>query len=352
MVKPRAQLHNLSVCEHGGKPGTAKTSAVIDFSTNLNPYGPPGFLSEAINEAIHGLNRYPDNECRELKAKISSKFGCREEEVQVGAGVSELIPLVAHAFAKKRVLMLKHTYGEYELAARVTGAKVKQIEMPGLRIQPELIVAEMQPEDVVFVCNPNNPTGQYLGKEEQAQLIEAAERLDALLVIDEAYVEFVPDAYPLHSCVSSSRNLLILRSITKSFAIPGVRIGYAIGSEAIIQAMQKIKTPWSVSVFAEKIGTAVISAAGDAFLKETTAKIETGKQQIEAEFAVQSDANFYILDVCDASKMKAALLEHGLVVRDCTSFGLPTHVRFSVRSEAENNLLINTLLELISTRNR
>ena len=84
MVKPRAQLHNLSVCEHGGKPGTAKTSAVIDFSTNLNPYGPPGFLSEAINEAIHGLNRYPDNECRELRAKISNKFGCREEEVQVG----------------------------------------------------------------------------------------------------------------------------------------------------------------------------------------------------------------------------------------------------------------------------
>lgn len=100
-------------------------------------------------------------------------------------------------------------------------------------------------------------------------------------------------------------------------------------------------------MFAEKIGTAVISAAGDAFLKETTAKIETGKQQIEVEFAVQSDANFYILDVCDASKMKAAFLEHGLVVRDCTSFGLPTHVRFSVRSEAENNLLINTLLELM-----
>ena len=352
MVKPRTQLYSLSVCEHGGKREQVAKGKILDFSTNLNPYGPPDFVLDAIKAAIEGLGRYPDNEYSELRAKISKKFGCREEEVLVGAGVSELIQLVAYSFAKTRVLMLKHTYGEYEIAARVIGAEVKRIEMPGLRIKPELIVDKMQPEDVVFLCNPNNPTGQYLGKEELEQLIEAAERVDALLVLDEAYVDFVRAAFHSHSCISSTQNLLVLRSLTKSFAIPGVRIGYAIGSEGIIRTLRKIKAPWSVSVFADSIGTAVMGAEGDVFLKATMDKIERSKELIENEFAIHSDANLYILDVGDAGKKKQELLKHGLVVRDCTSFGLPSHVRFSVRTDEENDLLIHSLLEECNVRER
>ncbi len=345
MVKPRVQLHNLRVCIHGGEQERANGRELLDFSTNLNPYGPPDFVFDVIKEAMNDLSRYPDNECSELRAKLSKKYGCREEEVLVGAGVSELIPLVTYSFANRRVLMLKHTYGEYEIAAKVIGAEVRRIEMPELRIKPELIVAEMQQGDVVFICNPNNPTGQYLGREELMQLIEEAERVDALLVIDEAYVDFVRDTFPLHRCVSSTQNLLILRSLTKSFAIAGVRIGYAIGAKGIIEAMQKLKAPWSVSRFAEKICMSVIEPKGDAFLYDTTKKIERSKETIEAEFTFHSDANFYILDVTDASKMKRALLTHGLVIRDCSSFGLPAHIRFSVQRDRANDLLVQTLLE-------
>ena len=341
MVKPRAALDGLRTCEHGGKLEENKKSRIIDFSVNLNPYGPPDFVSEAIQEAIEEIHLYPDTDCTELRAEIAHKFGCEQPEVLVGAGVSELIQLVALAFVKSRVLMPKHTYGEYETATKLLGAQIKRVEMPSLRINPELIVQEMKTDDVVFICNPNNPTGQYLDKNEVALMLEEAERIDALVVLDEAYVDFVTDAFPAHKC--STQNLIILRSLTKSFAIPGIRIGYALAPEEITKEMSKIKVPWSVSVCAQKVGASVIGTAGGAFLAETRERIERSKEKIEIAIGVHTDANFYILDVGNAGEMKKKLLKHDIQVRDCTSFGLPTHIRFSVRTDEENEVLMRNL---------
>jgi histidinol-phosphate aminotransferase len=336
LVKPRVQLSDLNVCEHGGEQDVAE---VIDFSVNLNPYGPPEFVHEVIKGAIDALKLYPDTECSELRARISQKFGCDTDEVLVGAGVSELIQLVTLAFMKNRALMLQHTYGEYAVAAKMMGAKIKRIEMPDLRINPELIIEEMKPNDVVFLCNPNNPTGQYLVKNAVAQILEEAERVDALIVLDEAYVDFVKHAFPAHNL--STRNMIILRSLTKSFAIPGIRVGYAISAEENVNAMAKIKVPWSVSVFAQEIAAAVISTEGDTFLAGTIKKVEQSKEKMENALGMHSDANFYALDVGNAREAKRELLRNGIRVRDCSSFGLPSHIRFSVRTDEENELLIH-----------
>ncbi len=341
MVKPRTALHGLRVCEHGGNVERGKEGEVIDFSVNLNPYGPPDFISDTIKEAIKEINLYPDSECSELREKVAQKFGCEADEVLVGAGVSELIQLVVLSFVKNRVLMPKHTYGEYEVAARMMGAEAECIEMPALRIKPELIVEKMKPDDVVFICNPNNPTGQYLGKNEVEQIIEEAERVDALVVLDEAYVDFVSDAFSSHKF--STQNMIIFRSLTKSFAIPGVRIGYAISSKANIKEMRKIKVPWSVSVVAQKIGMAVIGVEGADFLAKTREKIGRSKGKIEKALGIHSDANFYIFDVGNAREVKKKLLKQGIQVRDCTSFGLLSHIRFSVRKDEENELLMDFL---------
>jgi len=351
MVKPRNSLSGIKICEHGGKVETDNKNELIDFSVNLNPYGPPDFVFDVIKEAMEEINLYPDTECSELREKISKKFGCHEGEVLVGAGVSELIQLVALSFVKDRALMLKHTYGEYEVAAKMVGAKIRRMEMPALQINPESIVAGMKKNDVVFLCNPNNPTGQYLGKNEIEQIIAEADRVDSLIVIDEAYVDFVTNAFPSHDLISSTQNLIILRSLTKSYAIPGVRIGYAISSEENIREMRKIKAPWSVSTFAHKMGIALIGAEGDAFLVKTREKIERSKKRMEEAFrgAICSDANFYIFGIYDrkgsAREVKRELLKHGLLVRDCASFGLPAHIRFSVKKDEENELLIHFLLE-------
>jgi histidinol-phosphate aminotransferase len=341
LVKPRAALDGLKVCEHGGERAWNNNDELIDFSVNLNPYGPPDFVSKAIQEAIGDIHLYPDTECRALREKIAEKYGCEKKEVLVGAGVSELIQLVALSFVKKRVLVPKHTYGEYEVATKLLGAQIKRVEMPSLRINPDLIVDEMKPDDVIFICNPNNPTGQYLGKDEIALILDEAERVDALVVIDEAYADFVMNAFPAHKF--STHNLIILRSLTKSFAIPGVRIGYAISSEAIITELARIKVPWSVSVCAQKAGMAVIGADGDAFLAETKKRIVRSKEKIERVLDVNTDANFYILAVGNAGEMKKKLLTHGIQLRDCTSFGLPNHIRFSVRTDEENEVLLHYL---------
>ena len=362
MVKPRAVLSGLKICEHGGERERAgcreRNTAdepgleLIDFSVNLNPYGPPGFVFAAIKEAIEEIGLYPDTECRLLREKIARKFNREMDNILVGAGVSELIQLIALAFVKQRVLIPEYTYGEYEVAARMMGAEIKHIAMPlpALRIYPELILDAMKPDDVIFLCNPNNPTGQYLVKKEIEQVLEEAERVDALVVIDEAYVDFVQNAFPTHRLVTP--NLVILRSLTKSFTIPGVRIGYAISSEAIITEMEKVKVPWSVSVCAEKVGMAVIDKEGDEFLVDTMERIERSKGKIEramgVDVQIQTDANFYILDLGDgdAREVKRVLLtENGIRVRDCTSFGLPSHIRFAVRTDEENELLINRLSE-------
>jgi len=336
LVKARTQLSDLSVCEHGGEQEGAE---VIDFSVNLNPYGPPEFVHDVIKGTIEAIKLYPDTECSELKARISQKFGCETDEVLVGAGVSELIQLVTLAFMKNRALMPQHTYGEYAVAAKMMGAKIKCIEMPDLRINPELIMAEMKRDDVVFLCNPNNPTGQYLAKNAVAQIIEEAERVDALVVLDEAYVDFVKYAFPSHNL--SIQNMIILRSLTKSFAIPGVRVGYAISAEENLKAMAKIKVPWSVSVFAQEIAAALISTEGDTFLAGTIEKVEQSKEKMENALGMHSDANFHIMEVGNAREAKSELLGAGIRVRDCSSFGLPSHIRFSVRTDEENELLIH-----------
>lgn len=336
MVKPRVQLSDLSVCEHGGEQDGAD---VIDFSVNLNPYGPPDFVLDVIKSAIDAIKIYPDTECSEIRARISQKFGCDTGEVLVGAGVSELIQLVTLTFMKTRALMPQHTYGEYAVAAKMMGAKIKRIEMPDLRIDTELIMAEMKPDDVLFLCNPNNPTGQYLAKNAVAQILKEAERIDALVVLDEAYVDFVKHPFPAHTL--ATRNMIILRSLTKSFAIPGIRVGYAISAVENVKAMEKIQVPWSVSVFAQEIAAAAISTEGDAFLAETIEKVERSKEKMENALGIHSDANFYAVDVGNGREAKHALLEAGIRVRDCSSFGLPHHIRFSIRTDDENELLLH-----------
>ena len=341
MIKPRAALNGIKTCEHGGVLEGNSNDRIIDFSVNLNPYGPPNFVSVAIKEAIEEISVYPDTGCAELRELLAHKFGCKPDEVLVGAGVSELIQLVALAFVTNRVLIPQHTYGEYEPSAKMMDAHITRIEMSALRIDSDVIAEAMQPGDVVFLCNPNNPTGQYLVGDEIARIVEAAERVDALVVLDEAYVDFVTNAFPAH--VLPKNNLIVLRSLTKSFAIPGIRIGYAISSTESIAELAKVKVPWSVSVCAQKVGAAVIGTAGDAFLAETRARIERSKNNIEAAVDVHTDANYYIFDVGNARKVKKELLKYGILVRDCTSFDLPAHIRFSVRTDEENERLLRYL---------
>ena len=332
-------------CEHGG---ASVSGDIFDFSANLNPYGPPPFSSSAIEDAMKDLGIYPDSDATALRERIAEKLKRDTDEIIVSAGISELIYLIFIAFSPEKVVIPQHTYCEYERAARIFGVRVEKIRMPALKIRAEEIIHVMRNRDIIFLCNPNNPTGQYLSGDEMKMLIEAAEERDALLVVDEAYVDFAMNAAHLHTV--QSHNLLLLRSFTKSYGVPGVRIGFAIGTEDVIGELNAVKPPWNVDVFAQKIGIA--SLMNEDFLHESLRKVWQQKRRMEDELDVRSDANFFLFDTsrCDmrARDVKKALLSHGILVRDCTSFGLPFHIRFCVRRENENDRLISALLGLMN----
>ena len=347
MVKPRSTLAGVPYCIHGSMNKQElmgkgiDPSEVVDFSASLNPYGPPEFIFDGLKNSFADIHTYPDSESPALKKAISKVTGCPEENILVTNGITEFIHLIALAFIENStVLIPRHTYGEYEVSARIMNANIKHLKMPGLRIVPELVCESLPYEGVMFLCNPNNPTGQYLKENELKTIVDAAVDKNALLVIDEAYIDFVEGAFNSVELVRTCENVIIMRSLTKSYTIPGIRIGYGMASEDIIRSLRCVQLPWSVSTTAQNAG---VEALQDfRFLRESKAKILAEKERLEAILDVHpSDANYFILEVGEAKEARTKLLEHAVLVRDCTSFGLPGYIRFSVRKPAENDRLVH-----------
>jgi histidinol-phosphate aminotransferase len=358
MVRLRRHVERVTPCVHGGQLreylkrerleqlDRINPKRVLDFSANLNPYGPPAFILEALAGAIDDVHLYPETTCEELTCLLARRHKCAPCNVLVGHGITGLLQSVASAFVTERVVIPRHTYGEYRRVSEIMGARVAYVAMPELRLVPELIAEAVHQNDVVFLCNPNNPTGQYLDGAALSHVLDVCETKNALLVVDEAYIDFVQNSIETASLAFNTEHLVILRSFTKAYAIPGVRVGYALASEDIIQALSTVQPPWSVSVFAQR---AALAAVRDTtFIEVSRERIAASKRRIEGQLDVHPSAtNFYILEVGSAPAWVHKLLsEFNIFVRDCTSFGLPRHIRFSVRRNAENAMLIDALRSL------
>jgi histidinol-phosphate aminotransferase len=175
-------------------------------------------------------------------------------------------------------------------------------------------------------------------------IMDRVEDTDSLLILDEAYIDFVADGKTNMKLRDRLDNVIVLRSLTKSYTIPGLRIGYAISSEKNIKILRKVKPPWTVSIFAQKVG--VVALKHESFIENSVRKILKSKIVIESILPVKTDANFYLYHVGDAKRTVEYLLKIGIFVRDCTSFNLPEHIRFSVRKDSENMMLIDALKNL------
>jgi threonine-phosphate decarboxylase len=302
---------------------------VIDFSANLNPAPPPVFpdLSPGY------LGYYPDNDYTGLKKTISGIFNRPIDEIAVGNGSIELIRLFAFATCSPgdRVRIHQPTFGEYELSARLAGA---------VPAGPE------EPAAATFICNPNNPTGELLRR---AWLLGERERVAAeggILFVDEAFIELSDPQESLADVREPS--LFVLRSLTKSFAVPGIRFGYAFGDPSLIETIETLRPPWSVNAFAEQYALAAFRQYRA--LEESRDFIVREREWLVRElssfpFAVHpSSVNFLLLTMdADISDICASLLSKGIVVRDCHSFGLPRSIRIAIRTREENRQLIEAL---------
>lgn len=342
---------------------------VLDFSVNVNPYGP----SPAVRAAVAGtpLDRYPDRESLALRRALAAHLGVEPERILAGNGTAELIGLIALAFLRSgdTVLVVGPVFGEYSRAARLMGARGEcWIARPenGFIVESGAIeqsLRQLVPR-LAFVCNPNNPTGSTL----PVGLIDGWARAfpETLFVVDEAYLAFALGgagltfgeaglASGMRSATSlGSQNVLVLRSMTKDYALAGLRLGYAVGENSVIEALTRVRPPWNVNALAQAAGLAAL--ADQAHLAASLAALARDKERLTRGLAdlglqpVPSATHFFLVPVAPmrAAEFRQSLLRRGILVRDCTSFGLPAHVRIATRREADNARLLAAVRDALA----
>lgn len=357
-LTPRFEVQKIEPSAHGGidyaelEALGISPEEVIDFSANLNPFGPPPGMKKAMARA--NIAAYPDSGASKLRRLLAERLGVGEDNILVGSGSVELIRLAALAYFGRgdEVLIVEPTFGEYEVACQVSGASViKQRRAPkGFRLdiaETTRLIKRHRPKGI-FIDNPNNPTGQYLSRAEFERLLSAAE--DSLVVLDEAYITFVDGVW---SSIGMTRgnNLLILRSMTKDYSLAGLRLGYGVAKKEIISRLRRICPPWNVNAVAQQAGLAVVAAGG--YLERCQLKLKRAKGYLVAELealglpVVPSAANFLLVEVGSAAGFRRKLLRRGVLVRDCTSFGLPAYVRISPRTLPECRRLVGAIREVM-----
>jgi threonine-phosphate decarboxylase len=317
---------------HGGlgKRQQEKTRKnVLDFSASVNPY-PPQFDWTCDPDI---LARYPDNEYSSLKELIARTFHRRPEEICVGNGSIELLRVFcAVVFRKTGTFFFEApTFGEYELSARIAGAS---------------LTLNARQADVLFVCNPNNPTGELLKKERIKDLLSMMVAHGGMLFCDEAFIDLA-DPRESFSDVSDPHTF-VLQSLTKSFAVPGLRFGYGFGDPDLIEKIETVRPPWSVNSYAEAFALHAFT-----HLEElaTSRRLIAGERewlagQISAlGLNPQASSVNYILIDCgfEVHPLCEKLAIRDILVRDCTSFGLPHCIRVAVRTHKENRILVEAL---------
>lgn len=357
-MEPKKAYKKMKIPHHGGmkkeelKKYDLQPDEAIDFSASLNPYGPPKFiLNEIKSIKKKNISFYPDPEAKELRRKLGSSLGINSNKLIITAGISELIDLIGKVFIGEgtRVLTLQHTYGEYERVATTNNENIKKVKMPNLEMEVNPIISEIENNTVTFLCNPNNPTGDSLTKADIKRILKRTKEKNSLLVIDEAYRDFLNHELNLKDLITS--NLILMRSFTKIFGIPGIRIGYGITSKDNIEYLMKAKIPWNTSGISHKIAPELMKEKGKKFIKKSNKRLEKNKKSLikklnnmDIEY-ISGKANFILLEVEDASEIREELLKKGVIVRDCSSFNLPKHIRIGIRTRKENNKLIEALEE-------
>ena len=337
--EPRAELLGLTLVPHGGDA----PAGVVDYSTGISPLPAPCAILDAARDA--DLSRYPHPTAAPFRAAIAALHARSPDGVVAGAGSVELIGALARAFAGagRTGLVVTPAFGEYQQALRVSGADV--IELPTVAPAFELSMAALERAvngrsvAMVFLCRPSNPCLNTF----DAEVIAAAARRwpGTLFVVDEAYQPMFEGVAPL----APTENVVVLRSMTKVFALPGLRLGYLLASPAIAGVLQTVLPPWNVSAPAQAAGIVAARLLPDqvADLRRAIARLREGMRQALAALGAAPEAAggpFLLYRVADARGFTERLLTNGVRVRHAASLGLPEHLRLGVRGEAEVSTLV------------
>ena len=340
---------------HGGKNHSQMNDPdIIDFSSNISPIGTPPPVKKTIKNSIDSIKNYPDLISSAVISSLKNYTKLEKSNLLVGNGAIEIIYNFCFAFLAKdtKVLIPIPTFQEYETAAKLSNCKISYFKTMDLSQNLEQFISKIPKNGCIFICNPNNPTGKLLQKNQLLTIIKKAKKLSTLVFVDECFIEMVPESNEsVISYIQKYENLFILRSLTKSFALPGIRIGYAAGSKQIIKVLQKIKIPWSVNSLAQNAANTALKNKSHLVKSNLVIKKElnylTNKiNKINGFDCNKSFTNFILIKTRkNSTNLQKKLLAKKILIRDCKNFrGLNNHyIRIAVKSHKDNLKLVKAL---------
>ena len=334
---------------------------IIDFSASINPLGCPDVVQKAVSEQFNDILHYPDSQCTDLRKSIAEKIPCNETNVIIGNGSNELFYLIPRALKPEKGVLLQPTFGEFKDAFYNSHVDVVEIindnkDFPV--INTSISRLKSLKDGMVFLCNPNNPTGQLTRKEDIIELVNG--NPNRLIVIDEAFMDFIEDdeKYSVIKEAPSMQNLIVVRSLTKFYGFPGLRLGYLVTNESIVNKLMRYKEPWTVNTIAQVAGMAAINDNEFAFntrqyVSSEKAFMYDGLTTIKGIQPFQPTVNFILIKIEDigvtSSEIQNLLLKNNILVRNCSNFvGLDEkYFRVAVKTREDNRQLLSALKSIM-----
>ena len=342
--KPR-KLHGGDIYRHPG---------VIDFSVNTNPLGTPESVKRAVQESVAKIEHYPDVRCEVLRKAISRFEQVNMEEILCGNGAAELFFAAVQAVWPQKALVIAPSFSEYEEALRSVGAEIEYYylcEEDNFQIREDYVDKLSEEIDMIFLCNPNNPTGQTIDRDMLIKILDRCKKQNIVVVLDECFLEFLdePNRYEMSNLRGEYPNLLIIKAFTKIFSMPGLRLGYAISSnQDILEEMSWKLQQWNVSVPAQMAGVAALEKPKE-YIRQTREYVSGQREYMRNIMKMMgyvvfaSKANYLFFKGRPGLEKEA--LEAGFLIRDCQNYeGLSEgFYRIAVRTKEENERLITWL---------
>lgn len=332
----------------------------LDFSANINPLGPPPAVWSVLQSSLPAITRYPDPNSAGLCRAASLHFGVPASQVVAGNGAAELIAALPRLPGVERVIVVEPTFSQYMQAARRAGREVVAVSCraeAGFQIEPSAVLRAARSGDMVFICRPNNPTGSYLPDGPFSDLVQTLCERGAWPVVDESFLGFVRGGVSGVRLLRQGYPVTLIHSLTKLYALPGLRLGVALLPEQLGRALERELVPWRVNALADSVGQACLGEI--AYVQRTQATIEAARaalvralQTIGPIHPLPGAANFLLLDTSRtgwrSGDLWAAMAQRRILVRDAATFPLlgSRYIRVAVRMPAENERLQRALAEV------
>lgn len=330
---------------------------IVKLASNENPLGPSEKVKQAIQANLAELSRYPDGNGFALKAVLSEKWKVDSKQITLGNGSNEILELLARAFltTANEVIFSQHAFAVYPLVTQAVGAQAKVIPAQDYGHDlPAMLAAITDKTRLIFIANPNNPTGTYLTEQALGEFLAAVPE-HCVCVLDEAYFEYVakedyPDSIAL---LADTPNLIITRTFSKAYGLAGLRIGYSLSSPEMADILNRVRQPFNNNALALAAAEAALNDTE--YLASSVALNNTGMQQLTTAFAemglswIESVGNFVSVDLQrEAASINTALLHKGVIVRPVANYEMPNHLRISIGTEVENDFFLTAFKAILA----